>query len=144
LTVVSGGSSSSGGLNKDTRRCFLRCLQVFNSSSLRLRLKHSFYTLWLLFLQGNKQLANILKLTPFLTSIWISYQNIKHYWLSSVHSQFFDWLRLCFHPECNHGFDFVAQVGSSRRRFFDLQKLKLSKCLSLSHTQPQEHDQQHP
>ena len=30
------------------------------------------------------------------------------------------------------------------RRFFDLQKLKLSKCLSLSHTQPQEHDQQHP
>ena len=34
LTVVSGGSSSSGGLNKDTRRCFLRCLQVSNSSSL--------------------------------------------------------------------------------------------------------------
>ena len=32
--VVSGGSSSSGGLNKDTRRCFLRCLQVSNSSSL--------------------------------------------------------------------------------------------------------------
>ena len=34
LTVVSGGSSSSGGLSKDTRRCFLRCLQVSNSSSL--------------------------------------------------------------------------------------------------------------
>ena len=34
LMVVSGGSSSSGGLNKDTRRCFLRCLQVSNSSSL--------------------------------------------------------------------------------------------------------------
>ena len=34
LMVVSGGSLSLGGLNKDTRRCFLLCLQVSISSSL--------------------------------------------------------------------------------------------------------------
>jgi hypothetical protein len=34
LMVVSGGSLSLGGLNKDTRRCFLLCLQVSSSSSL--------------------------------------------------------------------------------------------------------------
>ena len=31
---MSGGSFFLGGLNKDTRRCFLRCLQVSSSSSL--------------------------------------------------------------------------------------------------------------
>jgi hypothetical protein len=34
LMVVSGGSLSLGGLNRDTRRCFLWCLQVSSSSSL--------------------------------------------------------------------------------------------------------------
>ena len=34
LIVVSGGSSSLGGLIKETRRCFLRCLHASNSSSL--------------------------------------------------------------------------------------------------------------
>ena len=33
LVVVSGGSFFLGGLNKDTRRCFLWCLQVSSSSS---------------------------------------------------------------------------------------------------------------
>ena len=32
--MVSGGSFFLGGLNKDTRRCFLWCLQVSSSSSL--------------------------------------------------------------------------------------------------------------
>ena len=32
--MVSGGSFLLGGSNKDTRRCFLRCLQASNSSSL--------------------------------------------------------------------------------------------------------------
>ena len=39
LMVVSGGSSSSGSLNKDTRRCFLHCLQVSSSSSLLFNIK---------------------------------------------------------------------------------------------------------
>ena len=34
LMLVSGGSFFLGGLNKDIRRCFLRCLQVSSSSSL--------------------------------------------------------------------------------------------------------------
>ena len=34
LMVVSGGSFFLSGLNKDTRRCFLWCLQVSSSSSL--------------------------------------------------------------------------------------------------------------
>ena len=39
LMVVSGGSFLLGGLNKDTRRCFLRCLQVSSSSSLLLNIE---------------------------------------------------------------------------------------------------------
>ena len=67
--------------------------------------------------------------------IWISHQNIKHNWLSSVQSQFFDWLRLCFHPECKHGFDFVAQVGRSKSAVFWSTKTKAVKMpVFISHT----------
>ena len=37
--VVSGGSFFLGGLNKDTRRCFLWCLQVSSSLSLLFNIK---------------------------------------------------------------------------------------------------------